>query len=208
MKSFVQLYRLPEKAVYPDLGFTKGTNLQWLKARQETWAHDFNWDKTQARMNRYYRTFTVGLPLIGIFSFSHYKVTIEDVVIHFIHKPSRHKNAVPLILNHGWPGSFYEFNRVIEPLASPPKGQQAFHVVVPSLPGFGFSSPPSSFARTTNDTARIFTTLMTDVLGYKSFGAEGGDWVRPSTMTVNWDAPLITCRAHRSPGSFAQLSAV
>lgn len=80
-------------------------------------------------------------------------------------------------MSHGWPGSFYEFDRVIEPLANPPEGQQAFHVVVPSLPGFGFSSPPPTIFWNNNDTARVFTTLMTKVLGYKSFGAEGGDIV-------------------------------
>lgn len=180
MKSLVTSYRLPSQPLYADLGFTNGTSLEWFKALQQTWAHDFDWDKTQARMNRFVHNylFSISVLMYTISSFSHYKVTIEGVAVHFIHKPSSNKNAIPLILNHGWPGSFYEFDHVIEPLANPSNGEQAFHVVVPSLLGFGFSAPPPSFAWNNTDTARIFTTLMTDVLGYKEFGAEGGDWVR------------------------------
>ena len=77
-------------------------------------------------------------------SFKHFKVSIEDLSIHFIHHKSPSPTAIPLILAHGWPGSFLEFLPIIDSLTNPPEGSQAFHVVVPSMPGFAFSSPPPS----------------------------------------------------------------
>lgn len=108
--------------------------------------------------------------------FNHSTVDIGNMTVHFIHQRSASPNAIPLLLTHGWPGSFYEFNQVIFPLSNP--GNQSnvsFHVVVPSLPGFGFSSP-APIGWTLNNTADLFNTLLTDVLGYKSYVAVGGDW--------------------------------
>lgn len=119
-------------------------------------------------------------------SFPNFKVKIEDLSIHFIHQKSTHANAIPLILIHGWvraptaaecsathdpmtsqPGSFAEFLDTVPLLVDPPVGEQAFHVVVPSQPGFTFSDPPRTSKWTMPDTARIFDKLMTG-LGYKT----------------------------------------
>lgn len=111
--------------------------------------------------------------------YSHYTVEIESLNIHFIHEKSTDPDAIPLILNHGWPGSFLEFLPVITPLTQPANTSAgkpvSFHVVVPSLPGFAFSSaPPANW--TVDDTARAFNTLMTDILGYKTYATHGTDW--------------------------------
>ena len=104
---------------------------------------------------------------------------IEGLTIHFIHQKSSAPNAIPLILNHGWPGSFLEFLPVIDPLMQKCNTSAgtpvAFDIVVPSLPGFAFSSaPPATW--TVDDTARVFNTLMTDVLGYSKYATHGTDW--------------------------------
>ena len=112
-------------------------------------------------------------------SFDHFLVDIEGLQIHFIHQKSSQPNAIPLMLNHGWPGSFLEFVPTITPLTEAAKtttgGNVSFHVVVPSLPGFAFSSaPPTNW--TTIDTARVYNTLMTKILGYETFAVFGTDW--------------------------------
>ncbi|TGO18995.1 hypothetical protein BTUL_0006g00280 [Botrytis tulipae] len=111
--------------------------------------------------------------------YNHYTTTIEGLTIHFVHHKSSEQNAIPLILNHGWPGTFMDFLPVIDPLTTASsisnKTSASFHVVVPSLPGYAFSSaPPATW--TLNDTARIFNTLMTDVLGYETYAAHGSDF--------------------------------
>ena len=108
-----------------------------------------------------------------------YLTTIEGITVHFLHERSGHPGAIPLLLNHGWPGSFLEFIPAINPLTSlsrTPAGKPvSFDVIIPSLPGFAFSSvPPANW--TLDDTARIFNTLMTNVLGYKTYAAHGTDY--------------------------------
>ncbi|CAE6378117.1 unnamed protein product [Rhizoctonia solani] len=158
MKMLVQQTRLPETSVLGDSG--SGVELSWLRDRQKDWIERFNWEKQQREMNR----------------FNHSTVEIGNMTVHFIHQRSSNPHAIPLLLTHGWPGSFYEFREVIGPLSN--AGNQSntsFHVVVPSLPGFGFSSPaPPNW--TLNNTADLFNTLITEVLGYKSYAAVGGDW--------------------------------
>jgi hypothetical protein len=111
--------------------------------------------------------------------FNHFTTIIEGLTIHFIHKTSDNPDAIPLLMNHGWPGSFLEFVPVIDELtktAMTSSGKPvSFHVIVPSLPGFAFSSaPPANW--TVDDTARLFNTLMTEILGYKTFATHGTDW--------------------------------
>ncbi|KAF8598946.1 alpha/beta-hydrolase [Ceratobasidium sp. AG-I] len=158
LKDLVHRTQLPATSVLGSAG--AGIDLKWLKNRQTDWLEKFDWEKEQASLNR----------------FNHSTVIIGSQTVHFIHQRSSHSNAIPLILTHGWPGSFYEFSQVITPLSSPINNtEQAFHVVVPSLPGFGFSSPtPAGW--NVNDTATLFDTLLNDVLGYKSYAAVGGDW--------------------------------
>jgi pimeloyl-ACP methyl ester carboxylesterase len=111
------------------------------------------------------------------YSWDHFKVEIESVDLHYVYQRSSRSDAIPLLIVHGWPGSFYEFDQVIEPLTNPPEDQPAFHVIVPSVPGFGFSSTPHAQGWTVEDTARVLDKLMTEVLGFEAYAAQGGDWV-------------------------------
>ena len=98
-----------------------------------------------------------------------------------------------MLIVHGWPGTFYEFHKIIEPLTNPPPGEPAFHVIIPSVPGFGFSSTPRKQGWTVKDTARIFNRLVVDVLGYKSYAAQGGDWVSlPPRSPTSFQIIVIT----------------
>jgi pimeloyl-ACP methyl ester carboxylesterase len=111
--------------------------------------------------------------------FNHYKTPIENLSIHFVYEKSPAPDAIPLLLVHGWPGSFLECAPIIDQLtkgATTSTGKTvSFDVIIPSLPGFAFSSPPPpSWAIT--DTARILNTLMVDVLGYETYAIHGTDW--------------------------------
>ena len=97
--------------------------------------------------------------------------------MHFVHQRSTRPDAIALLIVHGWPGSFYEFRSIIEPLLNPPDGQPAFHVIIPSVPGFGFSPTPHKKGWTVKDSARIFDKLATNVLQYETYACQGGDWV-------------------------------
>ncbi|KAJ7773965.1 Alpha/Beta hydrolase protein [Mycena metata] len=162
MKSLIDNTRLPTKPLY-DVGQDMGIELDVLRKLRSEWLDDFDWDTQQAELNE----------------FHHYTAVIEGQTVHFIHERSAEEDAIPLILVHGWPGSFQEFIPVIKPLTQPAKTSSgkrvSYNVVVPSLPGFVFSSPPP-LNWTVRDTARIFNTLMTDVLGYPTFALHGTDW--------------------------------
>jgi pimeloyl-ACP methyl ester carboxylesterase len=112
--------------------------------------------------------------------FAHYKTTIEDIPIHFIHEPGKGPKPMPLILNHGWPWTFWDLHKVIRPLADPASyggdPQDTFDVVVPSLPGYGFSTPLTTPGINYWRTADLWVKLMRDVLGYRKFATQGGDW--------------------------------
>ncbi|KAI9640842.1 hypothetical protein NHQ30_010683 [Ciborinia camelliae] len=154
---------LPAVEEYPGLGDSLGIDLKVLKSMQTEWTTTFDWATEQADLNQYH----------------HYTTIIEGLTIHFIHHKSSDPNAIPLILSHGWPGSFMEFLPVIDPLTTASstsnRTSTSFHVVVPSLPGYAFSSaPPVNW--TLSDTARVFNTLMTDVLGYETYAAHGTDF--------------------------------
>ena len=125
---------------------------------------DFDWQAAQVRINRH----------------QHFIASIPDesttVDIHFTHTRSTRADAIPAIFCHGWPGSFFEFDRVVDDLANPSDpSQPAFHVVVPNIPGFMWSSPPHRTAWTMKDTARVYDKLM-HALGYSSYCAQAGDW--------------------------------
>ncbi|KAI1127060.1 Alpha/Beta hydrolase protein [Nemania abortiva] len=139
-----------------------GIPLQTLKDLQEEWVNGFDWDKEQASINK----------------LNNFIVNIEGIDVHFVHEVSGNSNAIPIILLHGWPGSFLEFTPLIDLLA--PKNATAanttFDVVIPSLPGYGFSSPTPSKDWDAHDTARVFNTLMTQVLGYERYAVHGTDW--------------------------------
>ncbi|KAK4075360.1 uncharacterized protein Triagg1_4481 [Trichoderma aggressivum f. europaeum] len=141
---------------YP--GNEAGISLDTLKAFKNQWLVDFDWRKEEKSLNR---------------------SKIENLDVHFIHEKSNEPDAIPLILYHGWPGSFLEFIPIIKGLTQKAKtstGKRvSFDVVVPSLPGFAFSSAPGA-NWTVDDSARVFNTLMTKVLGYKTYAVHGTDW--------------------------------
>ncbi|KAI0106267.1 Alpha/Beta hydrolase protein [Nemania sp. FL0031] len=163
MLQLIEQTNLPAKEEYPGLGGSFGIDFDVLKSLRNEWINSFDWTKEQDAMNKYH----------------HYTTNIENLKVHFIHEQSSDPNAIPLILNHGWPGSFAELIPLIDSLTAKAKTSNgtpvSFHVVIPSLPGFTFSSaPPANW--TLDDTARVFNTLMTEVLGYKTYAAHGTDW--------------------------------
>ncbi|KAJ7656666.1 Alpha/Beta hydrolase protein [Mycena rosella] len=163
LKELVRNTRLPAKALYADASPDKGIEVDFLRELQTEWVETFDWDAQQAELNQ----------------FEQYTAIIEGQTVHFVHEKSDDTDAMPLILLHGWPGSFQEFAPVIKPLTqswtSATGKKISYNVVVPSLPGFVFSStlPQNS---TVDDTARIYNTLMTEVLGYSTFAVHGTDW--------------------------------
>ncbi|UKZ74572.1 hypothetical protein TrVFT333_002242 [Trichoderma virens FT-333] len=163
MLELIKNTQLPASPEYPGLSPDAGIPLSTLKSLRTEWLTQFSWQKEQAAINKY----------------PQFTAEIEGLTVHFIHQKSNKPDAIPLILFHGWPGSFLEFIPLIEDLTKNGKTSTgksvSFDVVIPNLPGFGPSSaPPANW--TTGDTARIFNTLMTDVLGYKTFAAHGTDW--------------------------------
>jgi microsomal epoxide hydrolase len=140
-----------------------GTDEAFLKELCAFWIEQYDWRGAVAQLNRY----------------PQFTARIEDFDIHFVHVVGEAGGKRPLLISHGWPGSHYEFWQVIEKLAYPSRfggdAADAFDVVVPSLPGFGFSSKPQRpFGQ--RGTARLFNALMTEVLSYDSYLAQGGDW--------------------------------
>ena len=145
--------RLPPKPVVPDAGDKYGPTYEWGKDKYDKWVNDFEWSDHQKNIN----------------SAPHHIYNHPELKIHFVHARSKREDAIPLIMAHGWPGSFYEFNQVWGPLSNPEKDSDpAFHVVVPSLPGYGFSDWPPRSRWTLQDTAKVFDALMKK-LGYDQY---------------------------------------
>src|SRR2546426_4203472 len=162
------LLRRLDRTRWPDEisggGWQYGSNLDYMKALVSYWREKYDWRASEARLNR----------------FRQFVASVDGIDLHFIHEPGVGPNPVPLLLLHGWPGSIVEFERLIPLLTDPGRfggdPADAFTVVAPSLPGFTFSfqagRPRFNIARM----AGVFATLMTDVLGYPRFVAQGGDW--------------------------------
>jgi len=153
---------LPED--YANADWAYGTNGDYLHRLVDYWIHGFDWRQQERAMN----------------TFSHFKVRIEDLPIHFILERGVGPSPLPLILSHGWPWTFWDFKEVIRPLSDPGSfggdPADAFDVVVPSLPGYVFSTPVTRPGVNWWTTADLWATLMTDILGYDRFGAHGSDW--------------------------------
>jgi pimeloyl-ACP methyl ester carboxylesterase len=164
-----------------DGGWEYGTNLDYLKELSDYWVTDFNWKKHEDKINR----------------FSNFKSKVDDIEIHFIYEKGSGTNPMPLLLMHGWPGSVIEFLHIIEKLAHPEKFggsvEDAFDVIVPSLPGFGFSGKPSKPIGP-RKMANIFNILMTEKLRYKNYLAQGGDWGATIANWIAYDYPK-SCKA-------------
>ena len=146
----------------PGVGWEYGVPADYLRDLAEYWRTTYDWRAQEARLNRY----------------PQFTTTIDGQNIHFLHVRSQEPDALPLVLTHGWPGSVAEFLQVIEPLTDP-RGHggdpaDAFHLVIPSLPGFGFSGPTHDKGWNTGRVASAWATLM-QRLGYARYGAQGGD---------------------------------
>ncbi|WP_243794916.1 epoxide hydrolase family protein [Saccharopolyspora gloriosae] len=139
--------------------WSQGVPLSYIQDLAAYWADGYDWRRCESRLN----------------AAQQFRTEIDGVDIHFLHARSPHEGALPLILTHGWPGSVREFLDLVEPLTNPPDPADAFHVVIPSLPGFGFSGRPSSTGWGVKHIADAWAELMTR-LGYPRFGAHGGDW--------------------------------
>ena len=140
-----------------------GVDSAWLRKLVDYWRNDYDWRKEEKKLN----------------AFPQFQTEIDGLDLHFIHVKSKHANALPILLVHGWPGSFCEFTKIIPMLSDPEKyggaPEDAFHVVVPSLPGFGFSEKPKDPGWNSVRMAEVFAKLMSR-LGYEHYGAQGGDW--------------------------------
>lgn len=151
--------RFPTQEIVPGAGDDYGVSTAWVKDMYEYWLHSFDWYMQQSYMNQW----------------PHFTTKIKDQDIHFVHAKSDQPDAIPILLIHGWPGSFYEFSQVINLLRQPKNAsQQAFHCVVPSLPGFCFSSGPPR-GQTLKHVAGMFHILM-QRLGYEKYAVQAGDW--------------------------------
>jgi pimeloyl-ACP methyl ester carboxylesterase len=144
-------------------GWDYGANLAYLKELVDYWRFRFDWCAQEKLLN----------------SFPHFRAEIDGLNVHFIHQRGRGPKPLPLIITHGWPSTFFEMYKIIPMLADPAAHggdpSDAFDVVAPSLPGYGFSDAPRRSGWTSVNTANLWAKLMTDVLGYKRFAAHGGD---------------------------------
>ncbi len=154
--------RLPDQA--PGESWAYGTDVAYLKELIEYWRTRFDWRGQEAELNR----------------FPQYRVELHDIPLHFLHVPGKGPNPMPLLLMHGWPGSIFEFldiiPRLTDPAAHGGDPADAFTVVAPSLPGYGLSFRPGQRRFGVPDIADCLAELMTGVLGYQRFAAQGGDW--------------------------------
>ena len=160
-------------------GWTHGTDIRYLRELIAYWRNGFDWRAQERRLNQ----------------LEQFTTTIDGLTVHFIHRRSAHPNALPLLITHGWPGSFVEFMKVIGPLTAPEahggRTEDAFHVVIPSIPGFAFSQAPREPGYDPARIAAIEAKLMAR-LGYARYGVQGGDWGSIiSTQIALLDAPHV-----------------
>ena len=165
--------RWPERETVTD--DSQGVRLTLMQDLARYWGTDYDWRKCEAKLN--------ALP--------NFITEIDGLDIHFIHVRSQHEDALPLIVTHGWPGSIIEQLKIIEPLTNPTAhggtAADAFHLVIPSLPGYGFSAKPTTTGWDPPRTARAWVELMKR-LGYTRFVAQGGDWGAAVTQTMGIQA--------------------
>ncbi len=164
-----------ERARWPDeieeAGWDYGTNAAYLRELTHYWQHDYDWRKHEADLN----------------VFNHFRAEIDGLGLHFIHEKGKGAKPLPLLLTHGWPDSFWRFHKLIPLLTDPEsyggQAEDTFDVVVPRIPGFGFSDKPTRRDMTNVKVAELFAALMTE-LGYERYAAHGGDWGRGITASL------------------------
>ncbi len=182
----------------PGTTWEYGADIQKVRQLAEYWQKGYDWRAQEAKINR----------------FDQFTTEIDGQEIYFIHQRSPHPNAIPLMLIHGWPGSIVEFLALIEPLTDPKdRNSPAFDVVVPSLPGFGFSGPTTSRGWGPQRMAKALVVLM-DRLGYSKYGIQGGDWGSLIARDMAYQAPAHVIGLHLNqitadppnPAAVAQMS--
>jgi epoxide hydrolase len=176
--------RWPEPEPVDD--WSQGVPLGYLQDLCAYWRDQYDWRATEARLNR----------------LDHIRTTIDGLEFHAVHVRSPHHQAIPLIMTHGWPGSFLEFEQVIGPLSDPAASggdpADAFHLVLPSLPGYGFSAKPTTTGWGIARIADAWAELMTR-LGYDRFGAQGGDWGSSVSTCLAQQHPTRVLGLHLTP---------
>jgi pimeloyl-ACP methyl ester carboxylesterase len=174
LRARIETTRWPEQETVSDA--SQGVQLATVQALARYWVNDYDWRKAEAQLN--------ALP--------QFITKIDGLDIHFIHVRSKHENALPLIVTHGWPGSIVEQLKIIDPLVNPTahgaSASDAFHLVIPSIPGYGYSGKPTTTGWDPAHIARAWVVLMKR-LGYTRFVAQGGDWGAIVTELMGVQAP-------------------
>ena len=184
----IKATRWPERETVTDA--SQGVQLATIQALARYWGTDYDWRKVEAKMNALPKFIT----------------EIDGLDIHFIHVRSKHENALPLIVTHGWPGSIIEQMKIIDPLTNPTahgaSASDAFHVVIPSMPGYGYSGKPTTTGWDPA-TSRVPGTVLMKRLGYTKFVAQGGDWGAVVVDMMGVQAPPGLLGIHTNmPGIF------
>jgi pimeloyl-ACP methyl ester carboxylesterase len=168
LRQRLAMTRLPRTPA--NAGWRYGSSRQFMERVITYWLSEYDWRAAERRLN----------------AIPQFTSTIDGYDVHFLHKKGTGSNPKPLLLTHGWPGSFVEFEGIIDPLTDPERfggdALDAFDVIVPSIPGYGWSSAPHT-PITTRDVAKLWQKLMTEVLGYKQYYAQGGDW---GSLVASW----------------------
>ena len=182
LKSRLARVRWPDEV--PDNHWKYGTDLLYLKSLVAYWRDSYDWRKQEAEFNR----------------FNQYKVRLAGIDLHYIREEGKGPNPMPLLISHGWPGSVHEFHKLIPMLTDPARfgadASDAFTVVAPSLPGYTFSFTPNQQRFGVEQIADVFAELMTGVLGYKRFAAQGGDWGAFVTSRLGFAHPQRLAGIH------------
>jgi pimeloyl-ACP methyl ester carboxylesterase len=181
MRRRIEATRFPEKETVDDP--SQGVQLATIQKLARYWATEYDWRKIEMKLN----------------SYPQFMTEIDGLDFHFVHVRSKHEDALPLIVTHGWPGSIIEQLKIVEPLTDPTahggKASEAFHLVIPSLPGYGFSAKPTSTGWDPTRIARAWNVLMKR-LGYTRYVAQGGDWGAAVTEQMGVLAPAELLGIH------------